>query len=176
MKKLLALTLALVLALSLAACGGNTDTPSGSTGTPGNSQGGNDTAGWASTFETLTGIPNLPTPTGCEVSSDKTSSRTVTFTANAEITDDQFTAYAGQVFDLIKASSPDGNYDINYDGFVKGDAYGSFADVSVSSKYTYWYYTFNGYISQIAIDGKGSSIVVKVNDVYNTDTGERAKP
>ncbi len=45
MKKILALALALMMVLSLAACGGNEDTPSGSGGsTPGSSDNGGNTA------------------------------------------------------------------------------------------------------------------------------------
>jgi predicted small secreted protein len=187
MKKFITLALAMVLAMSLlTACGGGNTTPSGGSSatnppansdTPGTSQGGNNdgnTAGWATTFEKSTGIPNLPIPSNCEVDTGKTSVSTVTFTAKAEVTEDEFRAYAEQVFDIVKSASPDGNYELS-DESTKGDAFGSFGDAPSSSKLTYWYYTSNGFIEQISIDGKGSTLIVKVNDVY-TRVGEFATP
>jgi major membrane immunogen (membrane-anchored lipoprotein) len=144
MKTKMFMLIALLLAVFtvLTACSGKKTTQTTNNSTPGTSQGGNNdggnTAGWAATFKEYTGISNLPIPSNCEVDTGNTSSRTVTFTAKAEVTEDEFKAYAEQVFDMTKSAFPDGNYGLS-DTYTKGDAYGIFADVPSSSKMTYWY-------------------------------------
>ncbi|MDR0576472.1 MAG: hypothetical protein LBI87_02780 [Candidatus Accumulibacter sp.] len=179
-------TAIIALVIEMTACdskgnnGGSTTTPpsnSGGSQTAGQpTNNGGDTAGWRDSFAKASGIPNLPIPSNCEVDTGKTSSSKVTFTAKAEVTEDEFKAYAKQVFEIVKSASPDGNYKLSETYDSKGDAYGSFGDVPSSSKMTYWYYTRNDFIKQISIDGKGSTLIIKINDVYNPKTQERVKP
>ncbi len=203
MKKLSALALALILVLSLAACGGggSANTSSGSSTTPPASQGGSEATttpedettpsgnngvdGWVDSFAAAAGIPTFFAPPECEVTFDANSPRTVTFTASSDISEDMFTSYAQAIFDLsyaqaifdlCRAASPDGLYNINYESMAKGDEVVALSDVySSGSLIVFWYYTAGDYISQISLEATGDEITVKLNDVYN-DKGELAKP
>ena len=208
MKKIIALALVMVLALSLAACGAKdavqdavrgtlsgssgSSTPSSSSSAPAQTApnssdaplsrpseappSGGNTDGWENSFAEAAGIPTFFAPPECEVTFDANSPRTVTFTANSAISEDMFTSYAQMIFDLCRAASPDGLYNINYESMSKGDEVVALSDVySSGSLIVFWYYTAGDYISQISLEATGDEITVKLNDVYN-DKGELAKP
>ena len=137
---------------------------------------GGNTDGWESSFAEAAGIPTFFAPPECEVTFDANSPRTVSFTASSDVSEDMFTSYAQAIFDLCRAASPDGLYNINYESMAKGDEVVALSDVySSGSLIVFWYYTAGDYISQISLEATGDEITVKLNDVYN-DKGELAKP
>ncbi len=196
MKKLLPIALIMVLALSLAACGGSnnsdgagsTAAPPAASSTPAQTapssapddapsdNSGNAADGWIDSFAAAAGIPTFVAPPECEVVFDANSPRTVTFIASSDITEGMFSSYAQVVFDLCRAASPDGIYTINYEGVTKGEEVVALSDVySGDILMAVWYYTAGEYISQISLKAEGNAITVLLNDVYNQE-GELAKP
>lgn len=186
MKRVFALTLALILVLSLAACGGssgNTATPAaddGSTPAAASQNGGNAGNGDGESLEAFasaSGISSLPPFPDSEVSYERAGSLTVIFTAQTDITDETFLPYAREVFDICKASSPDGVYDIDYDNYSKGDDVPVFPeDEWAGMLMAFWYYTHGEYIAQMYLSVEENVLKVQINSVYNADTNERAKP
>jgi hypothetical protein len=196
MKKLLTLLTAITLMLSLTACGGddtsstktssknnssssqdkgNSDsTPAGNDSDSGNDNAGGGTADWESTFAEISGIPFMITPPESEVEYNKDTPSKVTFKVKSEITDDMFTSYAALVFNACRAASPDRIYE--YDGTGKGNEIAGFSEVySGGALMCNWYYTNNGFISQMSLEADGNTITAKINDVYNRD-GQIATP
>lgn len=194
MKRIFTLLLALALVLSLAACGGgsassteppasqgNAETSAAASNAPGGGHvggnAGNDTGNWQASFGEASGVPGLPAFPDSDVTYDSQNPRTVIFTVSSDISNEAFLSYAREVFTVCQAVSPDGIYDIDYEGFKKGAEVSKFSDETWDGMLmAYWYYTDDGYISQMYLSVEGNTLTVKINDVYNTDTSERAKP
>lgn len=104
MKKLLALALALVMVLSLAACGGDTGkTPSGTPENPGESQpqGGGTSNGWFSESDlSSVGLSGLAQPAGTAI---KDSS--ATNVKLSDMTDENYKAWVADAFALITGNN-----------------------------------------------------------------------
>jgi hypothetical protein len=132
-----------------------------------------DDSDWAKSFEEATGLPGLPAYPVSEVSFNKNSPGSVTFTVKSKIDQDSdvYKAYAREVWDITKAASPDGIYSLNYDGFKRGEEAKAF-----NYQESIWYYTHRGYIAQLVLMVKGNTLTVRYDRVYNPKTRERSKP
>jgi hypothetical protein len=169
MKKIITLALAVVLALSLA------NTPGASQAAEKNGSGSSE---WVKGFEATTGLVGLTAYPDSTVSWTQASSRVI-FTAKSDIAKDsaEYKAFLKSVWDAAATSSVDGLYELNYDGFKKGEALTDFEAWFNNGKGAdILYYTCRGYVNQIAFQVNGKTITIRTDSVYNPDTKERAKP
>ncbi len=133
MKKLFAILFAAMMLLSLAACGENTDKPSGDTDKPGTSQGsennkGGDEEAWTAGFN----LPGLTTPEGCTAELRLYNDKCVIFEKSGSFTEAEVDAFAKQVWDSCMEVSSNGIY--------VGDAAVTFEESKGSDTYS-WSYT-----------------------------------
>ncbi len=134
MKRLFAILIALMMVLSLAACGnenpGNTDNPgvsqNGDNGDEGNN--GGDEDDWTAGFN----LPGLTTPEGCTAELRLYNDKCVIFEKSGSFTEAEVDAFAKQVWDSCMEVSSDGIY--------VGDAAVTFEESKGSDTYS-WSYT-----------------------------------
>jgi hypothetical protein len=127
---------------------------------------------WQSSFKNISGI-TLETFLDSEA---EISGRTVTFKTKASILEEDFKNYAQEVWDACATLSPEGIYNINYETFSKGNSISSFLEYySEGTMMSYWYYTFDNHITQIAFEVIDDTLTITINNVYNAE-GKLVKP
>ena len=164
MKKILALALALMLVLSLVACGNDTGkTPSGSTGNtqtdPPTSQGGTDTTPSNDRFTEFGLSFDKVEPDGStsfEVSNDSARSYHIEFAMPETVTKEVGLAYYKKIYDLTAAISEGGtNYKKSGGSAISPEVspMGTWEDENSASEYNMneWYYKYNGKLLQVSI-------------------------
>lgn len=180
MKKISAFLLAMTMVFALAACGGGNDAPApsgGGTTDPGPSQQEPDndesledpsqeepdSAAFAALAEKY-GLTGLSAPAGCTFSEDE-ANREITLNKSGTFTEDEFSAFAQEVWAVCAELSPDGIYKSAPadDGWAIGDPYSDISETFDSGDTEYaWYYTYNGEMHLVRVDlwptGSGISI------------------
>ena len=183
MKKVLSILLAVVLVLSLAACGGKDDPkPSGNSNSgdtppastqqepttpdPGTSQGETSQSGdpvgeWAKKYANFYGLAGLQAPEGYSTFEQGE------FAAEGGFSTEQIDAFAQQVWDACMSVSADGIYqsklaDPATGAQEKGEEFAALSETKHSDSFM-WNYSYNGEMYMVSIYfGSGDEIMLEV--------------